>query len=759
MTDTERALKHLPLDRLIPSPDNVRKTPAQGSAFDQLKASIAAHGVLENLLVRPIQSDADSGIRYEVVAGGRRLAALRALADEGHFVPDHPVPCHVLPDDSPAAELSLTENTVRAAMHPADQVEAFAKLARDGATVPEIAARFGVAERMVEQRLRLGNAAPKLLDAYRAGDMGLQALQAFCVTADAQLQLAVWEELKAQHYGPSVWQIRRLLTEGRLPGNAAVALFVGAAAYEEAGGMLTRDLFAEDDEHGTWFDDPALLRKLALKKLEAVAEKLRSEWSWVEPRIEVDWSDTARYAQIRPRPGEPTADETKEAERLTARRDELTELDDDQWTEEAESEHDRIEARLEEIQQAVADRAEFSDEDRKIAGAIVTVSDDGNLRVIRGLVRPEDLPAARSDNADAPEQAAGTTGPGASHGTTAARGDPDDRIRPPTMSAPAPDPAAVARKRTGIGIGLGDDLRAIRTALVKTGLALYFDAAFDLCLFQMARAVFAPGYRPHALDIAVSPTPDRPIVRRNDEDFAAVSPGEAMLERNRDGLPLEWLTMEDDREAFQALCELSDEQKQSLFASCVAHTVNGQLAFEPSARPELEATVARLDMDFAGFYRPDADIFWSRLTKARILQIAGNVLGLDWAAARAKLKKPELVSAVARAFAHDPEPASYLPAVARAKALKWTPPGFEAFDTGELAADAKTPESSAEDGTPNATAAGEPDAPPHNGDAATAEPANDAELANGSGSVSAPANGENRDAPVTEVPAFLRVSP
>ena len=759
MTDTERTLKCLPLDRLIPSPENVRKTPAEGSAFDELKASIAAHGVLENLLVRPVETDADADIRYEVVAGGRRLAALQALADEGHFVPDHPVPCHVLPDDSPAAELSLTENTVRAAMHPVDQVEAFAKLARNGATVPEIAARFGVAERTVEQRLRLGNAAPQLLDAYRSSEMGLQALQAFCVTADAQLQLAVWEELKAQHYGPSVWQIRRLLTEGRLPGNSAVAIFVGAAAYEAAGGMLTRDLFAEDDEHGTWFDDPALLRKLALEKLEATAQELRPEWSWVEPRIEVDWSDTARYAQIRPKPAEPTDDETEEAKRLTARRDELTELDDDDWTEEAESELDRIEARLEEIQQAVADRAKFSDHDRKIAGAIVTVADDGTLRVIRGLVRPEDLPAARSDQADAPEQAAGTTNPTAPHGATATLIDPDDRIRPPAMSTPAPDPEAQARKRTGIGIGLGDDLRAIRTSLVKAGLALYFDAAFDLCLFQMARAVFASGYRPHALDITAVQTPDRPIVRRNDEDFGTASPGEAMLERDSNGLPLDWLAMEDDREAFQALCELSDDQKQSLFASCVARTVNGQLAFEPSARPELEATVARLDIDFGGFYRPDADIFWSRLNKARILEIAGNVLGQDWSAARAKLKKPELVSAVARAFAHDPDPASYLPADVRAKALKWTPPGFEAFDTGETTADAETTDTSAEDGKPDADAAAQTDTPPNNGDAATGEPANAGEPANGSGPVTAPVNGEDRDAPATEVPEFLRVSP
>ena len=41
MTETERTLRGLPLDRQIPSPENVRKSLADGAAFDQLKASIA----------------------------------------------------------------------------------------------------------------------------------------------------------------------------------------------------------------------------------------------------------------------------------------------------------------------------------------------------------------------------------------------------------------------------------------------------------------------------------------------------------------------------------------------------------------------------------------------------------------------------------------------------------------------------------------------------------------------------------------------
>ena len=76
MTDTERTIRCIALTSLVPSPENVRKTPAEGSAFEQLKASIAAHGLLENLLVRPQAGDAEAETRYEVIAGGRRLAAL-----------------------------------------------------------------------------------------------------------------------------------------------------------------------------------------------------------------------------------------------------------------------------------------------------------------------------------------------------------------------------------------------------------------------------------------------------------------------------------------------------------------------------------------------------------------------------------------------------------------------------------------------------------------------------------------------------------
>lgn len=391
---TERTLRYLPLDRLIPSRENARKTLAEDTAFEQLKKSIAAHGLLDNFLVCPTEQDDSCEGRYEVVAGARRLAALQALAGEGSVAHDHPVACNVLPTNSPAAELSLVENTIRAALHPADQAEAFAKLAHAGATVSEIAARFGISERTTERWLRLGNAAPVLLDAYRAGKIGLQSLQAFCLTPDTQLQIAVWEELKPQYDNTSVLQIKRLVTEGMTPDWARIARFVGVAAYEAAGGTLTRDVFVDGDDPGIWLDDPALLRKLALDRLEIVAEELRYKWSWAEARLDFKRYDVAQFAHISPQPGEITEDEAKEYDQLIVRRDELVEIDDGDWTEDTESELERVETRLEEIGQAEIDRAVFRRKDMEVGGVIVTINDDGTLWVIQGLLRPEDLAAA-----------------------------------------------------------------------------------------------------------------------------------------------------------------------------------------------------------------------------------------------------------------------------------------------------------------------------------------------------------------------------
>ena len=204
MHDPERETRDIPLSQLELSPDNVRKTPADASAFTELKASIAAHGLLENLIARAMEPGTDCVARYAVIVGGRRLAAMQALAAEGALDEDHPVPCRMIGAIVAAEEVSLAENSVRAAMHPADQVEAFRRLADAGSTAAAIAARFGVSERTVEKRLRLGNAAPVLLEAYRADEIDLDTLMAFAVTTDQARQSAVWAAVSQQGYRPAL---------------------------------------------------------------------------------------------------------------------------------------------------------------------------------------------------------------------------------------------------------------------------------------------------------------------------------------------------------------------------------------------------------------------------------------------------------------------------------------------------------------------------------------------------------------------------
>ena len=109
-------IQQIPLNQLIPSKANVRKTGA-GSGIDELAASIKAHGLLQNLQVRPAE-----GGKFEVVAGMRRLAALKRLVKSKDIEKSAEVACHVLDGDD-ASEISLAENVMRLPMH-ADRLAA-----------------------------------------------------------------------------------------------------------------------------------------------------------------------------------------------------------------------------------------------------------------------------------------------------------------------------------------------------------------------------------------------------------------------------------------------------------------------------------------------------------------------------------------------------------------------------------------------------------------------------------------------------------
>ena len=517
------------------------------------------------------------------------------------------------------------------------------------------------------------------------------------------------DEASQRCMGPAVDRAGRL-TEDRVPAGAALARYVGVDAYGAAGGPVLRDLFADEHENGVWLEDPALLIKLALGRLQVAADELATRWKWAEARLDVNWSDLARFGRVHPTPAEPTDEEKAQIEKLHVRHDELVNLDEDEWTDELIEEAEAIEPRLAEIQDAIKARAVYKPEDIAIAGCIATVGDDGTIQVVHGLVKPEDMPAKDAGAAQTP----GAAGAAGTHDDGAGIHVPGTSV--PSASGPAmpparPDPETEARKEAGVGIGLADDLRAIRTTLVKAHLAEDFGAAFDLMLFQMGRAVFTPGYHDHALDITVRETPDRPPLRANDDTFHESSPGEEML-ADRSLLRFDWLEIEDRAESFAALRALAPKDKKRLFAACVARTLNGQLAFEANARPETEATVARLDIEFAEHVRPGAEMFWSRVRKDRVMDVARRTLGIEWAHTHRKDKKAALATAMETTFAAGDAVPLGVSKEGRSAALAWVPPGFAAFDTGRIDdGDAAGPQAEAPPAgqpTPDASASDEP---------------------------------------------------
>jgi ParB/RepB/Spo0J family partition protein len=153
----------IPLNKLVRSEHNVRKT--GGELIEDLAASILAHGLLHNLtVVEQCNHKGTSSGKYEVVAGGRRYAALQRLAKEKKLPKSFGVPCKVV-EVSVAVEASLAENTIRVAMHPADQFIAFRELLDPGLGVEEAAARFGVSPLFVGHRLKLARVSPRFIEA------------------------------------------------------------------------------------------------------------------------------------------------------------------------------------------------------------------------------------------------------------------------------------------------------------------------------------------------------------------------------------------------------------------------------------------------------------------------------------------------------------------------------------------------------------------------------------------------------------------
>lgn len=263
----------IPLSRLRPSSRNVRKS--GGASIPELASSIARVGLLQNLTVT---AEID-GEHYEVVAGRRRLAALKLLVKRRKLAKDHAVHCLLVPDDA-ARTVSLTENVQREAMSPIEELFAWKDLAAEGRPVEDIAADFGVTFLVVQRRLKLANVSPRLLADFETQAVSLEQLMALAITDDHAAQEAAFYDSPQWQRNPEA--LRDHLTSEEIDASRdAVARFVGQEAYEQAGSGIRRDLFA-DAQNGVFLTDGVLLESTARDKLASTVEQVQGEgWAWV----------------------------------------------------------------------------------------------------------------------------------------------------------------------------------------------------------------------------------------------------------------------------------------------------------------------------------------------------------------------------------------------------------------------------------------------------------------------------------------------
>lgn len=559
-----RALTMIPLNQLKRSALNVRKTAAT-CGIEELAAMIAAQGLLQNLTVIPCGAGMKTA--YEVVAGGRRLAALQKLAKAKSIPATYGVPCLVVPREQ-GVELSLAENSGREAMHPADQFEAFRALIDAGTSIEDVAAHFGVTPLTVQRRLKLANVAPRFIGLYRSGKVDMDTLMALALVEDHAQQETLWDGLK--DWQRSGHAIRDALMGAKLAHSHRLAKFVGVKAYEKAGGAVERDLFSDTGE--CYLSDVALVHKLVAEKLAKAAEGVRAEGcAWVELREEMDYSERSTFGRVVMRTKPATKAQQVKIEKLEAELAELEKkLDDaDEDTEQALFDRqEQIEETLEEIEES---RREADPEQQAKAGALVTIDHSGKLEIIRGLLKPADAKAFRR--------------------SAAASSEPD---------------ATPAAGNAGHSDAMLRRLAAHRTRALQIELARRPDVALIATVHALVVATFYEERWAGAINVQAQ------VVRLEHEapDLATSEADAAMKAeaiRWREQLP------PDVGELWGWLQQQPQDVLLALLAFCVAGTAS-------TGRGEADALARAVNLDMHRWWKPTADAYFNAMPKARILE-------------------------------------------------------------------------------------------------------------------------------------------
>lgn len=603
-------IQSISLKKLAQSPRNVR-TSSDPAADAQLKADIAARGLLQNLVVRK----AERG-KFEVEAGGRRLAALQALAQEGAISRTAGVTCLVIEgNENEVREASLAENFQRLAMNPADEAQAFAAIIQAGVSVEDVARRFGLTVRFVEGRLRLASLAPCVFEALAAGSITLDMAKAYGATSDVERQAHVFAELGQAWYQVTPDAIRRMVLEATVRGCDPRAILVGRDAYLAAGGRIERELF-DDDTSESWIDI-ALLEDLAHKAMEEAAVKAAGEHglAWVRPTLDCYVShDLVEGLERLPcEPAQLSEQDARDLADLEADYDRAAAILEDEDSEEAEvaKAEDEL-ASIDRAMRTLNDRPPvLADELKPVAGAFLVLTRSGEAALV---------PQYYTENEVSIE---------------------DEGVVEAVCSDSDAKPKNAAYSQR-----LLDELAMQRRDILAIHLANDPALALDLATFTLAESDGHDWRAKKAVTIC-GPVAGGPFSGPVDKD----APASAALAEFTASLDQSWRAGTCETERFAAFRSLSDEARSLWLGHVVARTLVASLACEGErALPLHETLGSLLQIEVACWWRPTAANFFDRVPKARILEALGAVGGPDLVGRYAGANKPELASAAERIF-------------------------------------------------------------------------------------------------------------
>jgi ParB family chromosome partitioning protein len=645
----------IPLNKLKKSPRNARKTPHAEAEIEAYAASIAAKGILQNLVVEP-ELDADgqyTGFYLVTIGEGRRLAQL-LRAKRKEIRKTEAIRCVIDTANDPF-EISLDENVTRTAMHPADQFEAFRELAENrGLGAEEIAARFGVSAHVVKQRLRLGAVSPKLMQVYRDGGLTLDQLMAFAITEDHARQEQVYEGLG---YNKEPWLIRRELTKANVPATDRRAIFIGPEAYTEAGGTIIRDLFTED--RGGFYEDAALLDQLVIEKLESISQQVQEAEGWKWSDVHIDYPHGNGMRRAYPQPVDLSEEDEAayaaakdEYDRLTA---EWEGTDDDLPPD--------VDERFAELEAVIggidAKRHAYDPDDIARGGVFVSLSHDGEARIERGFIRPEDEQPEPEEAEDDETVIDGVRVNG--DGEVIEDGEyAEDGNHVSDLDAEDEEAEEDGKPLSDLLIR---DLTAHRTLGLRLALGEQPDMALIAVTHALAAQSFYRGVDAHCLEIR----PSSPHLSGHADGIADTAAAKALDDRHAG-----WASdmPRDVVDLWGFIAGLDQASVMALLAHCASLTVNAlKLSWEnnPRAYRTADRLATAVALDMTAYWMPTVRTYLGRVTKAHIAAAVREAVGDEAADRIASMKKQPMAEAAEQLLAGT----GWLPPLLRTEQPAW----------------------------------------------------------------------------------------